>query len=89
MARWTPAMNAAIEGMTSHEDWPKFHESFPEVSYDAWENKRRRVQKHANDPEPSLIFVPAGGSYVGPSITYYSYGRNWSWKIDVDAKYLC
>lgn len=78
MPRWTPAMNAAIEEMTSHDDWPRFHELFPDVSYDAWENKRRRVQKHADDPEPTLVSVPAGGSYVGPSIAFWDLETTYS-----------
>ena len=42
---WTPAALAAVELHTRIEDWPDFHQDFPEISFDSWETKRRRVMK--------------------------------------------
>jgi uncharacterized protein YprB with RNaseH-like and TPR domain len=42
---WTPDALAAVTSLTRNEDWPDFHQRFPNISYDAWETKRRRVMR--------------------------------------------
>jgi len=78
MPRWSPAAAAAVEQWNTHNDWPKFHEAFPEHSYDSWESKRRRVQADGDGGSQELIYVPAGGDYVGPTIAYWDLETTYS-----------
>jgi uncharacterized protein YprB with RNaseH-like and TPR domain len=41
--RWTPEALEMIQRLSRHDDWPAFHDAFPDISYDSWETKRRRV----------------------------------------------
>lgn len=43
--RWSQAALDAVARLTKNEDWPEFHALHPEIGYDAWEVKRRRVLK--------------------------------------------
>lgn len=43
--RWTEDELIAVRSLNKDEDWPEFHSRYSDVSYDAWETKRRRVQK--------------------------------------------
>lgn len=42
---WTPETLAAVARLSGRDDWTTFHEQYPDISYDAWETKRRRVLK--------------------------------------------
>lgn len=43
--RWTEAALEAVSNLNRAEDWAEFHALFPNVTFDSWEVKRRRVQK--------------------------------------------
>jgi uncharacterized protein YprB with RNaseH-like and TPR domain len=49
--RWSAAALEAVGRLTQNEDWPEFHRLFPDIGYDAWESKRRRVLKAAQADE--------------------------------------
>jgi len=77
--RWTKEQTAAVTQWHTHEDWPLFHEAHPNVTYDAWEVKRRRLEKQG-DIVPTLVSVPSASadSYVGPSIAYWDLETTYS-----------
>lgn len=40
---WSPEALEAVSRLSRHDNFPEFHQEFPDISYDAWETKRRRV----------------------------------------------
>lgn len=78
MSAWTPAANAALLSHLKNEDWPKFSAMFPEISYNAWESKRRRVQKDLENEPEAMPIEAAGDEYIGPSICYFDFETTYS-----------
>lgn len=75
--RWTKEQTQAVVKWHEHDDWPFFHAAYPDVTYDAWEVKRRRIQKDGGIPQTTFD-IPAGGSYVGPTITFWDLETTYS-----------
>lgn len=76
--RWT---DAALEGVRSFwrpTDWTRFHDLFPDYSYDSWEVKRRRVAKDAGQDNVDLIVLPGALGYVGPTIAFFDFETTFS-----------
>lgn len=76
--RWTPEALAAA-GST---EWHDFHDRYPQFSYDAWEVKRRRVEKApAVNPEPAdLERLRELAGQLRPDIAYRIVGG----KVEVE-----
>jgi len=75
--RWNAEQTESVKKWFRNEDWGLFHETHPEVTYDSWETKRRRINKDGGI-EQELVAVPAGGSYVGPSIAFWDLETTYS-----------
>jgi uncharacterized protein YprB with RNaseH-like and TPR domain len=75
MSVWTSAANEALKDHLDHESWPAFQQAFPDITYDAWEVKRRRYQKNHGITQVPVVHqleqIPGAGEYVGPSILYF------------------
>lgn len=75
--RWTQEQTEAAKKWHRHEDWPLFNAAFPDITYNAWEVKRRRLEK-AGEISTELVPVASGGAYVGPSIAYWDLETTYS-----------
>jgi uncharacterized protein YprB with RNaseH-like and TPR domain len=53
MKKWTLDAMSDVARLSSNEDWPEFHARYPDISYDSWETKRRRVLR-AEQADESL-----------------------------------
>lgn len=75
---WTDAAKDGVRKYWRTVDWARFHDEFPEFSYDAWEVKRRRVARDRGLENAEPIMVPGALGYVGPSIAFYDFETTFS-----------